>query len=352
MTLPALRRLLLFNLVTDADDPVFGFTTVWINALAQQVGQIDVITFKAGRLSLAPNVRVFSLGKEHGTNKAQQILNFYRQLGALLKQHHADYDACFAHMQPLFALMAAPLLKPYHIPITLWYAHKAVTPKLKMAEKVVKHIVTSSPDGFRLESDKLVIVGQGIDTEMFHPAEAPRPTGAALNILSVSRIAPIKHLEILVQAVHALTMPYQLTITGKADPGQEDYAAQLQAAASAHTHFTGGKSYEQLVQSYQQADVMVNLSATGSMDKAVLEALACGVPVICANTAYADFLAPWRDLLYLKAPSAEALAERLSRLAALPSPDRQALGAQLREAVLREHSLNGLVNRLLRVMQS
>jgi len=29
-------RLLLFNLAVDADDPVFGFTSVWINALARR----------------------------------------------------------------------------------------------------------------------------------------------------------------------------------------------------------------------------------------------------------------------------------------------------------------------------
>lgn len=351
MTAPALQRLLLFNLVTDADDPVFGFTTVWINALAQQVGQIDVLTFKAGRLAVAPNVRVYSLGKERNANKAQQIMTFYRVLGDLLKTHR--YDACFAHMQPLFTLMAAPLLKVRRVPITLWYAHKSVTAKLKLAEKVVDHIVTSSADGFRLNSDKVVIVGQGIDTDLFHPAPQAPLTDQPLRILSVSRIAPVKRLEQLIAASHSLSdVPHQLTIIGEAESTHQGYAAQLHADASPQTHFTGGRSYEQLVHDYQQADVMVNLSATGSMDKAVLEAMACGVPVICANTAYADFLAAWRDILYLDQPTAEALTERLRTFAALPVAERQALGAALRAAVVREHSVTGLVQRLLLVLQS
>ena len=57
-------RLLLFNLVTDADHLVLAFTTDWINELAPYCEYIDVVTMQVGRLAVADNVRVFSVGRE------------------------------------------------------------------------------------------------------------------------------------------------------------------------------------------------------------------------------------------------------------------------------------------------
>src|SRR5262249_593693 len=216
-------RLLIFNLVTDADDPVLGFTTTWINALAARCEAVDFITMRVGRLAVAANVRVYSVGKEKGYSEARRFIEFYRILFGLLRQHH--YDACFAHMMQLFAVMGAPVLKLYHVPITLWYAHKATGRVLQLAEKLVDHVVTSTPEGFRLPSNKVQIIGQGIDTEQFKPAQsdlipplyemgvgglsaARQPTwglgGEDFVLISVGRIAPVKRLEIIISAVKAL----------------------------------------------------------------------------------------------------------------------------------------------------
>ena len=108
MTAPL--RLLWFNLATDADATGQGFTTDWLNALAPHCDQIDVLTMRAGRLALDDKVRVYSVGKEKGYTELRRAVEFYRLLSRLLREN--DYDACFAHMQPLFAVMGAPLLLP------------------------------------------------------------------------------------------------------------------------------------------------------------------------------------------------------------------------------------------------
>src|SRR5262245_2885224 len=118
-------RLLLFNLKTDADDSNLGFTTDWINALAPLCEYIDVVTMQSGRVTIADNVRVFSVGKERGYGDVRRTLEFYRILSRLLRER--QYDVCFAHMMPLFAVMGAPLLKLWHVPVVLWYTHKAVS---------------------------------------------------------------------------------------------------------------------------------------------------------------------------------------------------------------------------------
>ena len=48
-------------------------------------------------------------------------------------------------------------------------------------------------------------------------------------------------------------------------------------------HFLGSQTQEQLREEYRRAGVFVHASETGSLDKVVLEALACGLPVITTS---------------------------------------------------------------------
>lgn len=348
-------RLLLLNLVTDADSPVQGFTTVWINALARRCEYVDVLTMRAGRIAVAENARVFSVGKERGYSEPRRLLEFYRLLNGLLRER--AYDACFAHMNTLFSILAAPLLKPRGIPITLWYAHGAVTPKLRLAEKLADRVVSSSPEGFRLPSRKLTIIGQGIDTEAFTPTS--QPAERPFTIVSVSRLAPVKRVEVMVEAARLLaqmpdTPPFRLRVFGTAEPKYAAYQHGLRELVARYhlealVEFAGPVVYADVPAAYQSADVMVNTSQTGSVDKAVLEAMACGLPVISANEAFQPILREWGDLLLMPPDAPDALAERLRRLMQMPPEARRELGCALREIVVRDHSLEQLVGRLMRM---
>src|SRR5436305_10776011 len=107
-------RLLLFNLATDADDPILGFTTRWVWALAKQAEFIHVITMRAGRFDLPGNVRVYSVGKEKGYSEPRRVVEFYKILTRILREDRVD--VCFSHMIPLFTVLAGPILKMNGIP--------------------------------------------------------------------------------------------------------------------------------------------------------------------------------------------------------------------------------------------
>ena len=125
----AVVRLLLFNLVTDIDDPILGFTTRWISALAKGLEFIHVITMRAGRIVVPSNVAVYSVGKEKGFSEPRRVVEFYRYLMQTLRNDHVD--VCFSHMMPIFSVLAAPLLRIKNIPIVTWYAHPSCTLTLK-----------------------------------------------------------------------------------------------------------------------------------------------------------------------------------------------------------------------------
>ncbi len=341
-------RLLVFNLAVDADDPMLGHTTVWLNALAARCAAVDVLTMRAGRLALAPNVRVISVGKERGYSEARRVIHFYAALGRLLRQQR--YMACFAHMNHLFAILGAPLLKAAGVPITLWYAHKSTGRMLGLAERLVDHVVTASAESFRLPSRKVLLVGHGIDTALFCPPPAPAENRT---ILSVSRIAPVKRLETLIAALRQPGLAgARLRIVGEAAAPDAGYAEGLRRRAaewgvSERVIFTGGIPYHETAREYQSAAVAVNLSATGSIDKAALEAMACGVPVVTSNEAFQTMLAPWSETLWVPPESPEMLPSRLERALALSPAERMAMGQSLRQMVVEGHSLDRLMDRLV-----
>jgi glycosyltransferase involved in cell wall biosynthesis len=357
--MPDKLRLLLFNLATDADDSNLGFTTDWVNGLAARCQYVDVITMRAGRLAVSDNARVYSVGKEKGYGEFRRGLVFYAVLARLLLTRR--YDACFAHMMPLFALMAAPLLKVWRVPITLWYAHGAVSKRLERAEKLVDHVVTSSPEGFRIPSKKVILVGQGVDTTLFCPAPEGKPAGGPFTIVTVGRIAPVKRLETLIDAAQSWVnglgeTNLRLSIIGEPTAEHRAYAEMLRHLVEdlnlgSVVEFPGAVGHERVALEYQEADVMVNLSATGSQDKAVLEAMACGLPVITANEAFREFLAPWADKLLIPPDSPGKLLARLVAMKNMPPDERRALGLELRQHVIDHYNMDGLLNRLMDVLR-
>lgn len=375
-------RLLLFNLVTDETDPVLGFACVWIRRLAQRCESIDVITMYRGEYDLPGNVRVYSAGRERGLSKAARVACFYRHLLRLLAAH--QYDACFAHMMPLFAGLAGPFLSARGIRTALWYTHRQRSAQLRLGLAMSWRAVSADASSFPYQTDKLRVIGHGIDTEFYSPPPSPRsqnegegldapgsegftqppfPPGegragdGARLVAQVGRLAAIKHQATTLAAVAGTGA--NLALIGGAQAGaSRKYERSLvemtrELGLVDRCHFAGDLSAAEVRNWYRRATVAVNMSPVGLFDKAALESMACGVPTIVCNPAFAPLLGEYADLLLTRdAGDVAGLRDRLERLFALSDEERFAIGRQLRENVLREHSLDNLTGRLVAVLRT
>ena len=54
--------------------------------------------------------------------------------------------------------------------------------------------------------------------------------------------------------------------------------------------FVGPISNKYIGEFYQNGDLFINLSDTGSLDKAILEAMACGLKILTSNEAFKNIL--------------------------------------------------------------
>ena len=348
-------RLLLFNLATDTDDPILGFTNRWIWALAKRVEFIHVIAMRVGRVEVPENVRVYSVGKEKGYSEPRRVVEFYRHLFRILRNE--QIDVCFSHMIPIFTILAGPVLKAKGMPIFTWYAHPSLTRTLELAHHFSNRIVTSLPTAYPYRHDKLTVIGQGIDTELFAP-DGTKPQNPPI-ILCVGRLSPVKDHPTLLRAAALLRdqcrQPFRVVIVGgPASPKDETYLNSLhklvkEFALEYIVHFEPPVPMTSLPNWYRRCTVHVNLTPTGFGDKVAWEAMGCGRLCIVANEGFKETVGNYEHLLLFRQGNPEDLANRLKKLLSLSENEKESIRAFLRHQVIRMHSLDCLSERLVKL---
>lgn len=358
MVFSAFMNLLLFNLATSADDSVLGFTMSWIRALAKRCDTVHVITMKQGRLELPDNVKVYSVGKEKGYSEFRRAIEFYRCLIQILANN--QIDACFAHMIPVFAVMGAPLLKIKGIPIILWIAHGHTPLMLKLAEKLVNKIVTATPESCRLKSDKIQVIGHGIDIALFYHGSRKLSSSKQIDLLFVGRISPVKKIEVLLDMLAMLIernreLAFSLKIVGSApDEKAKKYEKYLrdkvqELGIEQAVVFAGSVVHKEVVDFYRKARFVLNPSQTGSLDKTLLEGICAGAIPITSNIAYKDRLSLINPILYTDENTPQAFCNRVEEILKLENFEIDEITAKCQEWVLQNHSLDSLADKLMSI---
>ena len=360
------RREITMNLLfitrkIDKNDALAGFTYQWVSKFAEKVDTLNVICLEKGDISGLPEtVKIFSLGKERRVGKLRKFWNFQKYAFQFVKKS----DGIFCHQNPIYTILIASWAKLYRKKIVTWYTHGKVGFQLRLVNLLADVILTASPESFRLPSKKVIVTGHGIDTDFFRPAPTTsyKSQVTSYKILSIGRISPAKDYEPLIEAINILVNKnniknIQVNIIGA--PGlktQEDYLKKLKDEVenknlSDYISFLGPKPYPELPWHYQECDLFVNLSRTGSVDKAVLEAMACGKIVLTSNEAFADILKDKGAYLMVKPRVAEDLAEKIIAIMNLSENARQDLGRKLREEVIKNHNLDKLIEKITRVFK-
>ena len=336
--------------ILDEADPVLGFVVGWVNTLAARVEGVEVICLRQGEAALAPNVRVTVLPRGRFAR--------YRRVRSALRRlkHEGALDFVFAHMCPSYAVAATFPAK--RAPTFLWYAHSSVTRMLRAADRRCDGVFSCSEASYPLTSRRLSVVGHGIDAKRFIPP--PGPTREKIfTICSVGRITKSKRLDLL---VHTLARCRErrpearlaCRIVGPADePYREELASLIkQLGLDNRIQIDPPRTHEEVGGVYQAADVIANMTRHHSLDKATLEAMACGCLVLTTNDAFSPVLGEHAALMVQPEASPEALAGAIERLAALSAEQRRTLGLKLREIVVGAHSLSRMMDGIVAEMSA
>jgi glycosyltransferase involved in cell wall biosynthesis len=225
---------------------------------------------------------------------------FWEQVAPLLAGPydllHFPYDSCIAWKRGKFIATihdAKPLLFP------------ELRPKRNLGARIERalvgdsrtkldHVVTISNSSRRdlirhleLAENRITAVPLGIDSARFHPIRPSQSSRAKPYVMSLAGSDPTKNIITLVKAFAAvperLRRTYDLVLIGDVSKRPDVRDAIEQEGIASQTRLVGVVSDEALIGWYQGADVFAFPSLYEGFGLPVLEAMACGIPVLCSN---------------------------------------------------------------------
>lgn len=206
-----------------------------------------------------------------------------------------------------------------------------------------------------LDPGKAWVIHPAVDPDRFHPDDKSQSRDGSFRVVTTGSLIWRKGHEYGLQAVRMLIdrgVNARFDVIGDGPDRQRllytIHDLGLEKAVVLH----GSRKAAQVVQLLQQANAFLLSSLSEGISNAVLEAMACGLPVVttdCGGMAEAvsdgveGFLVPVRD--------PEAMASALSKLAA-EQVQAQKMGKAARERILRQFTLDQQVSQWLELYQS
>ncbi len=330
-------KLLIFTQKVDINDDILGFFHGWILEFAKHYEKVIVFCLYKGVYDLPENVKVLSLGKEEGVSKFKYILNFYKYIWS----ERNNYDKVFVHMNQEYVLLGGFLWKILNKDVSMWRNHPTGGILTKLAIFLCDKTFCTSKFSFTAKFKKNKIMPVGIDTEKFKINSSLQREKRS--ILSIGRIDPIKKINLLIEASKKIDIDFVLNIYGK---GNNKYVENLKREVKdlgQKVVFHGSIPNHDTPRIYNQNQIFVNLTKSGSFDKTILEAMACGcLPLVC-NESLRDIL----DDRFIFNDVSD-LSKKIVFLINISDLERDKNIGKFKKYVEDRHSLNKLAEKILK----
>lgn len=277
--------------------------------LAEQNINVNIVTANYGNLppfEEQEGVRIYRVRskrkyKSHCsfTEMADFLLKAYPLINKLEKTER--YDLC----QVFFGIPSGPigymLKKKYKLPYVIrfgggdipgfqerfkWF-YKLLAPFIKAIWKNADMLVANS-EGLQhmaysfYEGKKIMIIPNGVDAKFFTPQKKTEKD--MFTILFVSRLIERKGLQFILPYLKEIqsktNKTIKLIIVGDGPFRNKLEQITIECGISHMVSFEGEKNKAELIEYYQNASLFILPSAKEGMPNVVLEAMACGLPIV------------------------------------------------------------------------
>jgi glycosyltransferase involved in cell wall biosynthesis len=193
----------------------------------------------------------------------------------------------------------------------------------------------------------------GIDTSIFFNKNIEREKNS---ILCIGRISTIKNVDILIDAIKILdkqNLDFHVYIYGNSIETDIKYFEKVKSDSddlikTGRIKFFDEVSNYKTPEIYNKCEIYVNMTNSGSLDKTVLEAMACGCISIVSNESYRKVL---DDKFIFQERNVESFVESIKNAFNLVDFERDNY-IKLNELYVRQnHSLNILVNNIFNILK-
>ncbi|MGM0404981.1 MAG: glycosyltransferase family 4 protein [Thermoplasmatota archaeon] len=135
-------------------------------------------------------------------------------------------------------------------------------------------------------SDTAILPSKGIDTKKFEPKSSYTTTSEKVKVLYVGRLHELKGLDHLIKAFSYVKKVYdnvKLLIIGGGDLKDELKELVHKERMDEDVNFIGEVEHSELIHHYQNSDIFVLPSLSEGLSNVIMEAMACGLPVIATD---------------------------------------------------------------------
>lgn len=338
-------------------------------ALAGQKHEVRVVTsgFRElrGQTEEVPNLRVLRLNvrRKHADRsnypeKLSYVLAAARALPQLLRAEPADGLIVFFSLPcgPLGWLVRRRCGTPYVISLrggdvpgsnaSVSTLHKLLAPLRRAVLRNALAVTAVSPGLGRLseQADRVPFrfISNGVDTDYFTPASRSGDSASATRYLFAGRFQTPKNLFVLIDcfaaAARQARVPLELVLVGEGPQRPELETHVQKLGVSDLVSWKGWLDKPALRNAYRSADVFLNPSLSEGMPNTVLEAMACGLPVIASRImGNEDLVAHGMTGMLFDLARPADLVSAITRLADDPT-QRASMGARARTMVCERYT--------------
>jgi glycosyltransferase involved in cell wall biosynthesis len=284
----------------------------------------------------------------------------------LMEMRH-DYDVIHAHSHLFFPTNICALVKKYGsspLVITNHGIMSASAPHwlnvgymstlgrwtLNSADRVICYTPLERDrliSEFGVQPNGISVIPNGVNTDVFSP-DCSKRDDTVRRILWVGRYVKGKGVEFLIHAAASLVSEIpnlRLTLIGEGPEEHEIRQLATELRIDSHIEYLPFMSYDEMPAQYQRAEMLVLPSLHEGVPRTMLEAMACGRPVVISEFDHLRHLIDGAGVMFPKADT-EALAHALREL--LEHPDRaDALGESGRNTIIRHNSWRNTVESTL-----
>lgn len=214
-------------------------------------------------------------------------------------------------------------------------AHKIVVTTKSMKRDVIQIVPEAA--------SRTVIIPNYVDISLFTPQ---RNTDDGKHLIFVGRVEPQKNLEALLEAIEPLDLRLTVIGSGSLTKTLQTRFNSLKSCVD----WRGNVSHTDLPSHIQEATLFVLPSHYEGHPKALIEAMACGIPVIGADSPGIRELIQHGKNGWLCKPDPDGIRSAITELISLPEV-RSELGLQARNFAVKNFSLDKILEMELAMLQ-
>jgi glycosyltransferase involved in cell wall biosynthesis len=278
-----------------------------------------------------------------------------------------DFDIVHAHSHLFFSTYMAAFVRKFKKTPLVVTNHGFVSQRLPFTiQKIVLPIVSKwtylnadavicytsemkeEMENWGLRTDNVRIIHNGVNVEFFKPLNSKKE----YDIIWVGRYVPGKGVEFLIQSLNELKKEnkyFKVLLIGSGPLKKSIEAMIIKNNLSNHISLIENVSNDDLQNYYNKSKLFVLTSIEEGVPRTILEAMACGLPIVCSNLPQLKTLIEGSGLLVPKKDTI-SIANAMTKIL---NDDKfyKKLSANARQKIVKNYSWEDTVNKTIQLYE-